>query len=66
MLTIVASVLHMGNISFRQGDMDNAELVDDRSRDALYTVAHLLQVSHDGLLLLLFHHNNRSRPSSVL
>ena len=47
-LVIVACVLHLGNIRFHQGDMDNAELLDERSHDALCTVADLLQV----LLLL--------------
>lgn len=45
MLAIVASVLHLGNISFHQGDMDNAELLDEKSEDAMYTVSHLMQVS---------------------
>lgn len=44
MLAIVASVLHLGNISFQQGDMDNAELLDEKSEDAMYTVSDLMQV----------------------
>lgn len=43
-LRLVACVLHLGNVSFQQGDMDNAELQDERSHDALCTVADLLQV----------------------
>lgn len=43
-LAIVASVLHLGNISFQQGDMDNAELLDEKSEDAMYTVSDLMQV----------------------
>ena len=45
MLATVASVLHLGNISFQQGDMDNAELLDEKSEDAMYTVSHLMQLS---------------------
>ena len=45
MLAIVASVLHLGNISFQQGDMDNAELLDQKSEDAMFIVSHLMQVS---------------------
>lgn len=44
-LAIVASVLHLGNISFTHGDMDNAMLLDERSEDAMYIVAELMQVS---------------------
>ncbi len=44
-LAIVASVLHLGNISFTHGDMDNAMLLDERSEDAMYIVAQLMQVS---------------------
>ena len=44
-LVIVASVLHLGNISFTHGDMDNAMLLDERSEDAMYIVAELMQVS---------------------
>ncbi len=44
MLAIVASVLHLGNISFTHGDMDNAMLLDERSEDAMYIVAELMQV----------------------
>ena len=44
-LAIVASVLHLGNIGFQQGDMDNAELLDEKSEDAMYTVSDLMQVS---------------------
>ena len=44
-LAIVASVLHLGNISFQQGEMDNAELLDEKSEDAMYTVSELMQVS---------------------
>ena len=44
-LATVASVLHLGNISFHQGDMDNAELLDEKSEDAMYAVSHLMQVS---------------------
>jgi myosin heavy subunit len=43
-LAIVASVLHLGNISFTHGDMDNAMLLDERSEDAMYIVAELMQV----------------------
>lgn len=43
-LAIVASVLHLGNIGFQQGDMDNAELLDEKSEDAMYTVSDLMQV----------------------
>ena len=43
-LAIVASVLHLGNISFQQDDMDNAELLDEKSEDAMYTVSDLMQV----------------------
>lgn len=44
-LAIVASVLHLGNIGFQQGDMDNAELLDEKSEDAMFTVSDLMQVS---------------------
>ena len=44
-MAIVASVLHLGNISFLQGDMDNAELLDEKSEDAMFTVSDLMQVS---------------------
>ena len=44
-LAIVASVLHLGNIGFQQGDMDNAELLDEKSEDAMYIVSDLMQVS---------------------
>lgn len=43
-VAIVASVLHLGNISFTHGDMDNAMLLDERSEDAMYIVAELMQV----------------------
>lgn len=46
-LAIVASVLHLGNISFTQGSMDNAQLLDERSEDAMYIVSDLMQVSHN-------------------
>lgn len=44
-LAMVAIVLHLGNISFIHGDMDNAMLLDERSEDAMYNVAELMQVS---------------------
>ena len=55
-LATVASVLHLGNISFQQGDTDNAELLDEKSEDAMYTVSHLMQVSQ---IIVLMHHMHR-------
>ncbi|KAL3147636.1 hypothetical protein ABBQ38_014686 [Trebouxia sp. C0009 RCD-2024] len=52
-LAIVASVLHLGNISFQQGDMDNAELLDEKSEDAMYIVSDLMQVTPDQLMTAL-------------
>ncbi|DBB00655.1 hypothetical protein WJX82_006589 [Trebouxia sp. C0006] len=52
-LAIVASVLHLGNISFTHGDMDNAMLLDERSEDAMYIVAELMQVTPDQLMTAL-------------
>ena len=52
-LAIVASVLHLGNIGFQQGNMDNAELLDEKSEDAMYTVSDLMQVSQPLCLVLL-------------
>ena len=44
MLTIVAAVLHIGNITFTQGDSDEAVISDEAAQQALLNVATFLEV----------------------
>ena len=43
-LTIVAAVLHIGNITFTQGDSDEAVISDEAAQQALLNVATFLEV----------------------
>eukprot|EP00891_Asterochloris_glomerata_P005032 jgi/Astpho2/5032/e_gw1.00071.58.1_t len=52
-LTIVAAVLHIGNITFTQGDSDEAVISDEAAQQALLNVATFLEVSEEQLLTAL-------------
>lgn len=44
MLTCVAVVMHLGNMSFKQNSKDEAILADEASYEALAVIAELLEV----------------------